>query len=393
MKVSLVAQTPFQLFGALTFACLADVEADLWLVDPVLLPLEERCRELGLFARVEHVATNLSVAGSGATGDIRSRATTAVRSKLIKSQISRYVRSSQPEAVVIFADNHEVLAGFAREAKQSSAARVIMGEEGVSSMFSYRGDRVSAIHGAARRIAGVDNPYGYGVGWSPHVDAVIVSDSSFAHPDFTGSKEVYEYPPGPYPDEPLRVFSNVIGLDGLAAPEPKRDIFVLGQPWFEVGILAAEEERTFLRNLDNSCVAERILLKPHPFDSMEKYAQLRNIHVLDSAFRSVPAEVLLGAWRPKATLSVFSSATLNYCARYDRPGILMAGAWLSSGILEKMQVLSRRHTQLHIADYLDDVGDHLARVLDLANPPSDPADSSRWRSAIAEVLAGDLRTN
>lgn len=384
-----MAQTPFQLLSALHFACLADLEAHLWLVDPLLLPLVQPCRESMLFAEVYSVGRNSTTAGARAATGLAGRAASAIRLAFIRSEIARFVQRSQPEVVVIFADNHEVLAAFAREAKSLSDARVVMGEEGVSSMLSYRRQRVSALHGAVRRVARIDNPCGYGVGWSPYVDAVIVSDRSLTHRHFTERREVYEYPLGPFPDAPVERFSQIVALNRMPCPNPERDVFVLGQPWSELGLLGTEEEAIFLRRLDNSEIAGRIQIKPHPFESLAKYSQLRSVHILDPSFRSVPAELLLITWRPRAVLSVFSSAALNYCVRYKRPGILLAGSWLPGDILRKIHLVSQRHSQLGIAHYRGDVADYLARSLDHTVPPSIPATSDRWRSTIARVLGGD----
>ena len=387
-SIVIVAQTPFQLLSAIQIRLLAGIEADLWLLDPALQGYRQACVDLGVWRKVFYVGIYPEVAGvSGLKEKVKRR----VRIRLARNAIALYLKQVMPDVIVIFSDNHEITAAFARIGKITSGARIVMVEEGTCAYFSFKRVRAGLFKRWARWLVGIDNPDGYTVGWSPNVDALIVSNFKFAHSDYLQAREVFQFPRGPYPAGGIIEFSKLVPLDRIFERCSGRDIVLLGQPWVEAGLLSSEDELKFYTALDDAYFAPRILLKNHPFERKGKYNYFKNIMACDEMASRIPAEVLFERMKPMIVISFFSSAILNYCLRNGTCGIFIALAklpqeidrLLCGGILAN----SRISVVYSVDDLLAKVNSALIEndaVGAVANQPLDA-----WKGLVRSALAID----
>jgi hypothetical protein len=383
-RLAIVAQTPFQLFSAILIRLLCGADADLWLLDPSLREYQQRCKDLGVWRNVFYAEINQEAVGAM---DLKARVSRLRRVRSLQKRITAYLAQTRPSAVVIFADNHEITAAFARLGKSIAGARIVMVEEGTAVYFSFRLAQAGLFKRWLRRAIRIDNPDGHGVGWSPNVDAIVVSHPELAHVDYLQKREVFQFPPGPYPSGAVAEFLRLteLPIETLTG----RDIVFLAQPWVEVGALSAGEESELLKSLDCGSLARRVLLKPHPFEPEGKYGSLSNIRVIDEKFRRVPAEIIFEEIRPSVVISMFSSAVVNYCLRYKTAGILLAIAGLPEGVRRFMTEKLPSDATIKIVHNIGELMAAIESALAEGNPaaPEESAPFDAWSRVVRRALA------
>jgi hypothetical protein len=383
-RIAIVAQTPFHLFSAVLIRNLCGVDADLWLLDPSLRAYQQRCEDLGVWRNVFYAEINQEVVGAL---DFKAKVMRLRRVRSLQRRITAYLERTRPSAVVIFADNHEITAAFARLGKSIAGARIVMVEEGTAVYFSFRSVRAGLFRRWLRRVIRIDNPDGYSVGWSPNVDAIVVSHPELAHADYLQRRELFRFPPGPYPSRAVAEFLRLteLPIETLTG----RDIVLLGQPWVEIGALSVGEESELLKSLDCASLARRVLLKPHPFEPEGKYRFLSNIRVTDEKLRRVPAEIIFEKIRPSVVISVFSSAVVNYCLRYKRPGILLAIAGLPEDVRRFMTEKLPSGATIKIVHNIGELIAAIESALAEGNPaaPEESAPFDAWSRVVRRALA------
>ncbi len=378
-RVVIVAQTPFHLFSAILIRQMLDVPTDLWLLDPTLARYEERCRRLAVWHEVFYAEVN---AQSPGMQSLQARMGRLLKVRALQGRVAAYLRRIRPTVVVIFSDNHEITAAFARLGEEVANARVIMAEEGNATSASFRQFRAGWFKRQFRRMLGIDNPEGYSIGWSPHIHALLLSDPSSAHADYLQQRDVFQYPSGPYPPQAVEEHLNLLDLDfsGLA----ERDIVYLGGAWDES---VAVPEMELLQKLDCSSIGGRILLKPHPFDPQGKYNSLKRILVTDAVLNSVPAELILGRIQPSVVLSLTSSALINYCMRYRCPGIFIALPALPADALQVLKDGLPKDEILRVVQDPVDLIPEIERALaEQRLAPTEALAAEEWRRVIRLAL-------
>lgn len=377
--VVIVAQTPFQLFSAILIRQMLGTPADLWLLDPALARYQKRCRELAAWHEVFYAEVNTKSPGMRS---LPARVGRLFKVRSLQSRVADYLRRTRPSAVVIFSDNHEITAAFARLGQEVAHARVIMAEEGNATSASFRRFRANWFKRQLRRMLGIDNPEGYSIGWSPHIHALLLSDPGSAHADYLQRREVFQYPSGPYPAKAVEEHLNLLDLD--LSPLEGRDIVYLGGAWDDSVTIP---EMELLQMLDRSALAPRLLLKPHPFDPAGKYSSLKRILVTDGALNSVPAELILGRIQPGVVVSLTSSALINYCQRYRRPGIFVALPALPADVLHVLDHGLPKDEMLRVVRDPSEVVPEIERALAGPKPaPAGAAAADEWRRVIRCAL-------
>jgi hypothetical protein len=378
-EIVIVAQTPFHLFSAILIRQAVGRPADLWLLDPVLKRYERKCRELGVWREVFYAEVNAETPG---IQSLPNRLGRLFKVRSLQNEIADYLRRARPSVVVIFSDNHEITAAFARLGKLVAGARVVMGEEGTASLGTYRRFRAGWMKRRLRRMLKIDNPEGYSIGWSPYIDALLLSDQQSAHADYLQQREVFQYPAGPYPNEALDEYVRMLDFDSSALSG--RDIVYLGGAW-DPSVAVPEME--LLQELDRSPLGSRMLLKPHPFDPQGKYRSLQRMRVADPALNSIPAEIVLGRIQPAVVVSLTSSAIINYCLRYRRPGIFIALPALPPEVLRLFDDGLPKDPMLRVVRDREDLIAQIERAL--AQPKSAPSEAAavqKWHRVIREAV-------
>lgn len=342
--ITFVVQTPFQLYSALAIRIFYKGPADLWLVDPALRSFLERAKQSNAWNHVHYVEVNEKSANSKRSGwRAFSR---IVLVKYTQHVIRRYLKARRPSSIIIFGDNHEILACFARLSKTLIAAQVVMVEEGASVYFSFARSSAPWLRRVFRRLVGIDNPKGFQIGWCPHIDTVVVSRKDLAHPDYLQRREVIEFPRGPFPPVEQELLA-LAGLKNHHDLQKEIDILWLGQPWTEVGVLQEADESEMLGRLNDDSVSSRLSVKVHPFERREKYDRYPNLNVLSRELDTIPAEIICQIKQPSCIVSMFSSTSINYCARVNLqsaliilPGMPMDVRLLAKRLSDELSVIS-----------------------------------------------------
>lgn len=318
--VVIVAQTPYQLLSAIMVRQNIDDGCHLWLVDPTLTQYGRACEATGLWDTVNCVDLNARFVGK--TG-WRNRVANVFQLRRNRKRVKAFIGQVSPTRVLIFADNHEIPAMIARMAKERANAKVVMMEEGTTVYFSYKRASVPYWKALLRKMLGFENSAAYSIGWSPHIDTLLLTHPKLAHKDYIQNRAVVPMPKGPYPAEAMLEFSRLVNVSFENLVDAEIEVVVIGQPLVECGLVSAEEEVSFLEGLNKSPFADKILIKAHPFEHRSKYDAYENLRVCDDAFSGIPAEVLLDAIKPVLVVSAFSSVSMNYCLRYGVKGIVL----------------------------------------------------------------------
>tara|TARA_R100000935_G_scaffold19518_1_gene37506 strand:+ start:17332 stop:18531 length:1200 start_codon:yes stop_codon:yes gene_type:complete len=325
-NVLIAAQTPYQFFSAVLITSLlidSGSKVSLLLIDPALKQFYFRCKDSSIFEKVQYVEINkreVSLRSNKLTNKIKR----LLKLKKIEKDIKNNLIDCNFSNVIVFSDNHDITAYLLYAAKKFINAKTTMAEEGTTVFFSYKRLKLGIIKSYARKIIGFSNYRGYSIGWSPYIDTIIVSLPSLVHDDYKQDRTVYSYPNGEIPNKVISLFSKLSGLGEYPIDTIAEDIVFLGQPFTELGMWDKSTEEKLLDCLDNSKVSNRICIKPHPFETAEKYKYLNNISLMDGYLFNFPAEAIFFRLKPKLIISVFSSALINYCLRYKRMGIFMA---------------------------------------------------------------------
>ncbi|WP_148255176.1 polysialyltransferase family glycosyltransferase [Aidingimonas lacisalsi] len=387
LHVAIVAQTPFQYLSAILIRQASGMKCDLWLIDPSLKDYVDGCRNSELWERVEYLEVNkLAVGKYKLTDKIKRRYKIMAAIKRIK----RYLMNTRPSAIVIFSDNHELTAGFARLGKIVSSSHVVMAEDGAAVYLSFKRTQTILWKRIFAQLINADNPNGYSIGWSPYIDSLLVSNPEVVHQDYVRDRKVFPYPAGPYPRSVMTEFIDMLNINLEEYIEYDRDIVLLGQPWAELGRMDSNQERKMLQSLGDSKFSSRILIKPHPFESINKYYGLGNIKVCSDELNRVPAEVVFELLHPSIVISIFSSAVFNYCLRNCKLGILLAFSSLPQEVTQFMKgKLSSYHAITIVKDERE-LYEAIERISqESANCDCNSlveANDDSWRSMVREAL-------
>ncbi|MCD1630756.1 alpha-2,8-polysialyltransferase family protein [Marinobacter shengliensis] len=319
--VLIVAQTPFQLYMAIVISKLSSAPVKLWIIDPALSGYLDACSKSNIWRSVNYAELNSEYVSDKRS--LSNRIRRIMSFYAIRLRIKNFLRINHPSVVLVFSDNHEVTAAFVRLSKTLTRSRVVLGEEGSAAYFSYKRTRANPWKVVVRRALLLDNCYGYSIGWSPYIDSVLVSDADLVHPDYIHGRDVVELPPGPIPCEALEAARTVFSINVQGNSDGTRDILILGQPWSEMGKMSKESEFQMYKEIDKSSFSKRVIIKPHPFENPKKYEGLENVMLCDSSYFSVPAELLFDVFKPKLTISTFSSAAINYTLRFGGLSIFL----------------------------------------------------------------------
>lgn len=314
---TLVVQTPFQFFIAIHIAELSSVPCDLFVIDRGLLSYVDKSRNLKLFNNISYIERNV---GNIWTTKLLDRLIRLKKVWFSQKKIKQYLKEENPRTICIFSDNNELTAAFSTFGKKYTNANIVLIEEGTTVYFSPFRVQTSWLKGLFRSLLGIQNPNGYLIGWSPNIDTLLVSFPEKIHPEFSQNRKVLKWPIGPFPESVFQRFSTFINMKTLPLEEYVRLIY-LGQPFQELGILSKEDEERFLEILDSHSIANKIWVKPHPFDSEDKYDLCKNLKLFNGELKNTPAEVLFYFLKPEIVISYFSSAGLNYCIREGKPAI------------------------------------------------------------------------
>ncbi|WP_282787926.1 polysialyltransferase family glycosyltransferase [Flavobacterium croceum] len=304
-KAVIVAQTPFQLYISIIISTLIDTPIDLWLIDSHMYSYFNKAKKMGIWNNVYFANSQLK------TNKIYHLYNIIKQQRVIKS----YLKFNRPNVVVVFADNNELCATFIKYGKKYNQSKNILVEEGVAVYYSPYRVNAPFYKKSIRTILNISNPNGYTIGWSKDVDCVVLSNKNKAHPQYIKNKEVIEWPKTQYP-----AFANNFFMDNNDIDTTLENaILYLGQPLVEEGIVDINEEFEFLEFLNNNF--QKIYIKPHPFESIEKYKSFTNISIVPKKWTSIPAEVLFSIIKPSLIISYSSSANVNFSKRYNKKSI------------------------------------------------------------------------
>lgn len=385
-----VVQTPFQLYLALAFKRYWSGNADLWLIDPALRQFSENADLRSSWGEVCYEQVNEKVTGRRRSVSLAFRRLLSLKS--VRRRIEKYLKRRKPAYVFLFADNHEVLASFARIAKQRNGARVIMIEEGTAVLFSFKRTEAPFVKKIARYLLGVDNWKGYQIGWSPYIDDIIVSSAALAHKDYLGNRRVLEFPRGPFPP----VASEFLEFGAIAVPEfhfDHRDILWLGQPWVEAGEIGIEKENELLRKLSQDDIVRRVIVKAHPFEDKIKYRAFPEIDVLSDKYDSVPAEVLCETSRPMCVVSVFSSTAVNYCVRAGVQSALIMIPEMPAEIRAVAKAIAANWPSIRLFEKADNLLLYLHALGEKRAADSVHVDAAGWKMLVSRIVSGSVESH
>lgn len=324
-SVLIAAQTPYQFFCAVLISKkLIDTGStvSLLLIDPSLKKYYHTCLQSNIFDDLKYVEINDKYV-SAKPRNLLTKMKRLSRLKLIKSDIDGFLLKSKFSSIVVFSDNHDITSYLLQAAKININAKTLLAEEGTAVFFSYRRYELGLVKATIRQALGFSNYRGYSIGWSPYIDSIIVSLPNIINEDYKQERHVYSYPSGPIPTDVIDLFGRLSELDKTPIDSITQDVFFLGQPWTDLGMWSHASEKKILHYLDKSALANRICIKPHPFEDKSKYRNLKNVSVIDNLLLDIPAEVLFYRLKPRIVISVFSSAVLNYCLRYRQKGVFM----------------------------------------------------------------------
>ncbi|AZN65672.1 hypothetical protein CFH90_17265 [Acinetobacter johnsonii] len=324
-NILIAAQTPYQFFSAILIGKkLIDTGAkvSLILVDPALERFYSSCLESNLFESVKYFQINNKEVNADGN-NLSNKLKNFIKLRSIKKVINKFLIDSNFKSIVVFSDNHEIMAHLLYAGKKIINARTLMAEEGTAVFFSYKRSSLDTFKSAIRRFLGFSNYRGYSIGWSPYIDSIIVSLPELVHEDYKQDRNIYTYPDGIYPQDVINLFGRLSELGNDLLNKDSPEIFYLGQPWVESGLWNKETEQNLLSCFENSRYADKICIKPHPFENSKKYSGLKRVSLINGVLNEVPAEILFFNMKPQLVISVFSSAVINYCLRYKQKGILM----------------------------------------------------------------------
>lgn len=379
---TIVAQTPFQLLGALIIARHAELPCDLWLIDPTLAVYLEPCRASGIWRNVQYAEKNGGSLWSSSFSARIRRLGTFLRSR---ARIRRYLDAQSPQTICIFSDNHELTACFAEHRKRRPQTAVVLVEEGVTVHLPPDRDQAPFWKGVCRKALGISNPWGYSIGWSPQVNRLLLSDPKKTHPKYLNGRPCESWPRGPYPDAAVRDFISLAGAEEVLPDAAEVDLVYLGTPMSEEGVVTLAEEQRLVTALVSFGTT---WIKPHPFDTPDKYDFCKSARIFPKSLNSVPAEILFHLLRPRVVISYFSSAAFNYCTRYGKGAVF----FLPPGAPGVLREIIEQHfldvPTLRLVDDLDAIPGALNELmaLDAAAPPPGTAATGEWDWSVTRTL-------
>lgn len=324
VKLTLVAQTPYQLLSCVLLSFYSKCKCELWLVDRVMHRFLEPSRASGLWTSVTYIEK------SGIDpwkNDLGSKLQRFRNLRTSMRKIRDDLTAAPPDVIAIGSDNHELTAYFA-QLGPLVGARVVLFEEGSTVHQSPYRARAPYWKQLLRKLLRLPNPLGYSIGWSPGISTVVVANASNSHPNYLQDRRVINWPAGPFPEEVVRWFLRTFS-DGSLEEDQTVDLVYLGSPMQEEGWMSAEDEEELIRSVTRF---GRACIKPHHFDSPKKY-EAHSTTILPHSLWHIPAEVLFHILRPKVAVSVFSSAGINYATRYSRTAIFIAPASIPRHII------------------------------------------------------------
>ena len=385
--ITVVAQTPFQLFGSLLIARFAQIPCDLWLIDHTLANYLKPCRDSGIWRDVYYAEKS----GGDLWGNTMSSRLKRARAFFqSRKKIKEYLRNNSPRTIFIFSDNHELTAYFAQYRKSHPETDVVLVEEGTTVYFAPDRIRTSRWKGICRYILGIPNPWGYNIGWSPQINKLLLSDPDKAHPKYLKDRLCVKWPEGPFPESAINDFISLMGgIKGIPAAE-EVDIIYIGTPLSESGIVTLEEELNLVDSFVTRTDSETTWIKPHPFDTPGKYVFCDGARTFDKELNNVPAEILFHLLRPRLVMaSYFSSAVLNYCMRYGKGAIFYLPPTAPPSL---KAILDQHFSDLPIFRMINDLSEVPAALHDLLGADSQRQFTSEectteWQHTVARMLA------
>lgn len=379
VKVTLVAQTPYQLLSCMVLAMYSDADCHLWLVDGIMERFIAPSIDSSVWAAVRFVEkSGANPWEKGVSAKFRKYSKLRQSMDYIREQLSH----DRPDVIAIGSDNHELTAYFAQLAR-AAGSKVVLFEEGSTVHQSPYRRRASFSKGLFRSALGVPNPSGYSIGWSPSIDLVVVSDSRKAHPEYLQGRHVINWPKGPYPADVMARFLSTFGRCEPADLQRQADIVYLGSPMQEEGWMQPSEESALIESVTSTGYT---WIKPHHFDSPLKYDSYKSARIVPDHLRSLPAEVLFHFTKPKAAVSVFSSAGINYATRYGRSAIFILPQGIPREIVPIIDCYAAEYPQIRRASTHTELSHAVAAAI--AEPERErPAAELEWRNVVRTIVS------
>ncbi|MBO8157760.1 MAG: hypothetical protein H0Z32_15135 [Bacillaceae bacterium] len=234
----------------------------------------------------------------------------------------KYILDKKPHILVSFIDHHFFNAKFIDiYKKQINKGKYILVEEGIAPYIKANYHKKTGfLKQGIKKLIGVGNIKNLSQGrvFSPNV--ALVSDMRSLSKGYAMGAKLIEMPKGPFPLSITNEFNQLIESDQkiLMLNTVRNSFLFLSQPLSEDKLFTFEEEKQFIRELGKIIKTYdlKIFVKLHPRDSKKK-EKIYN----DAGFfclkdlSDVPIETLFSIGVPKAVLTYFSSAAVNYNIR------------------------------------------------------------------------------
>jgi hypothetical protein len=179
----------------------------------------------------------------------------------------------------------------------------------------------------------------------------------------------------------MRSFLHTFSDGALEQSAPTVDLVYLGSPMQEEGWMLASEEHALIRSVTNTGT---VWIKPHHFDSLNKYS----VHpgcVLPQHLWNIPAEVLFHFLKPKAAVSVFSSAGINYASRYARTAIFIVPASIPQEIIPLIELHASKNPHVYVVRTADQLSSAIAEALSKEYTEL-TADEQNWKDTVHSII-------
>ncbi|MGG3738052.1 glycosyltransferase family 52 [Aeribacillus pallidus] len=241
--------------------------------------------------------------------------------KKVFKKVADIVRNESPTTVILFKDN-DFLTCQVIESASRIGSKITLVQEGVG---IYRYPELYVKQWLTMKIPillGYPRVYHGTQGLHPKVNAIAVTDPEKLPSIKKRSKQLIEIPQTAPPRHLLDTYSEIIPEHML---QPLKghpsSLLYIGQPLSKLGVIKLEEEIAFLQKLLLIAKKNRLklLVKPHPFEDLDKYAVFKNELTLIS--NSLPAEMIPLFLSLTCVVTPYSSAAGNMSSWFHTPVI------------------------------------------------------------------------
>ncbi|WP_191555847.1 polysialyltransferase family glycosyltransferase [Metabacillus idriensis] len=270
--------------------------------------------------------------------------------KALFEHVSDIIRKESPATVILFKDNDFLTCKVIETAAQIEA-KITLVQEGVGIYRYPERNYKQWLRIKVPVILGYPWVYSFTQGMHPKVTAIAAAEPDMLPAVKTRLKEVIKIPQQAPPRHLLYEYSKILPDQTLQILKEHHStsLLYIGQPLSKLGILKTEEETAFLQTL--LLITKKnnlnLLVKPHPYEDLDKYDGFKNELTLLS--HSVPAEIIPLYLSLTCVVTPYSSAADNMSTWFHTPVLYVHDLLLKRQLIIDYELKGsfvKNHTEL-----------------------------------------------